>query len=77
MPKKEILDPQGRTVKQNLGRLGIKDITDIRIGKHIQVSLQAASQAAAEEVIDRACKEVFVNPIMEVYDFVVKELNAG
>ena len=52
MPQKEILDPQGKAVKLGLHNLGIDDVSDVRIGKHITLSLDADSEAAAQQLVE-------------------------
>lgn len=58
MPKKEILDPQGKAVKLGLGNLGLKNIEDVRIGKHITMEVQAASHDEATAEVELACKKL-------------------
>ncbi len=72
MPKKEILDPQGKAVKLGLGNLGMDTVEDVRIGKHVMLRLQADSQAQAEEKVDAACTKLLANLIMESYDYTLE-----
>jgi phosphoribosylformylglycinamidine synthase PurS subunit len=74
MPLKEILDPQGKAVKLGLGNLGIKDIQDVRMGKHITIELEAVNQKEAEEKTETACKKLLANLIMESYIFKVSSI---
>lgn len=69
MPKEELLDPQGKTVGKNLKNVGINGVKNVRIGKHIHLELSADSEKEAEEKVERACKKLFANPIMETYSF--------
>lgn len=69
MPQKEILDPQGKAVKIGLQNLGINQVADARIGKHIQLQLEANSEAEAREIVTEACKKLLANIIMEEFDF--------
>lgn len=71
MPLKEILDPQGKAVKLGLNNLGIKDVADVRIGKHISMELEAANQAEAEKNVETACKKLLANLIMEGFTYSV------
>lgn len=73
MPKKEILDPQGKAVKLGLGNLGLKNIDDVRIGKHITMEVQADSHDEAVAEVDLACKKLLANLIMESYEFEIEE----
>jgi phosphoribosylformylglycinamidine synthase PurS subunit len=72
MPLKEILDPQGKAVKLGLGNLGIQNIGDVRIGKHISLELEAKDQAEAEKNVETACKKLLANLIMEGFTYKVK-----
>lgn len=71
MPLKEILDPQGKAVKIGLGNLGLNNVSDVRIGKHITLELIADTKEEAEKNVDHACKKLLANLIMEVYTFKV------
>lgn len=71
MPLKELLDPQGKVVGKNMQNIGISGIEDVRIGKHIQISLEANDQTEAEKLIDDSCKKILANLIMESYKFTV------
>lgn len=73
MPLEAILDPQGKAVSQNLPSLGLGEITNVRIGKHITVMVEAESKSIAESKVDEACKKLLCNEIMEGYSFEVSE----
>ncbi len=73
MPLEALLDPQGKAVTQSMSNLGLKEITDVRIGKHIRVFIEADSKEVAEAKTDEACKKLLVNEIMEGYTFYVEE----
>ena len=75
MPLKELLDPQGKAVGAGMKNLGLNDIHDVRIGKHITLELEAATKEAATEKVEQACKKLLANQIMESYTFQVSELN--
>ena len=71
--KKTIADPQGLTVKHALESLGYKEVKDVRIGKLITLILDAESKEAAEHRLNKMCKELLANPIIEDYSFEIKE----
>ena len=71
MPKKEILDPQGKAVSSSMKNLGLTTIQNVRIGKHISLEITADSQAQAKELVDQACKNLLANLIMESYEFTI------
>lgn len=69
MPHKELLDPQGKTVNKNMKNIGIDNVEDIRIGKHIEMTFEADSEETAKAKVDNACKKLLANVIMEKYTF--------
>ncbi len=69
MPHKELLDPQGKTVLHNMKNLGFAGTQDVRIGKHIELSIEAADESAARAQVEEACKKLLANLIMESYSF--------
>lgn len=73
MPKDALLDPQGKAVTQSMGNLGLTEVSDVRIGKHIRLFIEADSKATAEAKADEACKKILANEIMESYSFEVLE----
>jgi phosphoribosylformylglycinamidine synthase len=74
MPHKELLDPQGKTVALNLKNIDVHDVKDVRIGKHIEMTLDAADANEAESKVDLACKKLLSNVIMETYSFKIKSI---
>jgi phosphoribosylformylglycinamidine synthase len=71
MPNKELLDPQGKTVAKNMHNLNIDGVDTVRIGKHIEMVLEADTKAAAKKQVDTACKKLLANVIMESYNYEV------
>ena len=67
MPLEAILDPQGKAVTQSMGNLGLSEISNVRIGKHITLKVEAESEVSAKEKVDIACKKLLCNLIMESY----------
>lgn len=67
MPLKELLDPQGKAVLGGLANLGIKSINDVRIGKHIQLNLEAASAEEAKSIAQEAAQKLLANQVMEEF----------
>ncbi|MEM6967228.1 MAG: phosphoribosylformylglycinamidine synthase subunit PurS [Bacteroidota bacterium] len=74
MPHKELLDPQGKTVANNMKNLDISGVEDVRIGKHITMTLDAESEEEANSKVDTACKKLLANVIMETYTFSLKNV---
>lgn len=67
MPLKELLDPQGKAVMGGLSNLGLKKINDVRIGKHIQLHIDATDAVEAKNIAEEAAKKLLANPVMEEY----------
>ena len=74
MPHKALLDPQGKAVTGSMKNLGLPEIGNVRIGKHIQLEIEADGEAAAREKIEKACKELLANPIMEGFNYSIAAL---
>ena len=71
MPLKDLLDPQGKAVMGGLKNLGISSVTDVRIGKHIDLQVEAATKEEAIAIAEEATKKLLANPVMEVYEITV------
>ncbi|MEN0055602.1 MAG: phosphoribosylformylglycinamidine synthase subunit PurS [Mucilaginibacter sp.] len=74
MPKKEILDPQGKAVTGSMKNLGLAEIHNVRIGKHITLEIEADSVETANAKVELACKNLLANLIMESYTFTLQEV---
>jgi len=68
MPLKDLLDPQGKAVLGGLQNLGLSSISDVRIGKHIDLQIEAAAKEAAFQMASNAAKKLLANPVMEVFE---------
>jgi phosphoribosylformylglycinamidine synthase PurS subunit len=73
MPKKELLDPQGKAVSSSMKNLGLPEVGNVRIGKHISLEVEAESKEAAQQRVEKACKELLANQIMESFEFELSE----
>ena len=73
MPHKEILDPQGKAVMLGLHNLGFQNVNQVRVGKHIDLYVDASSADEASEKVEEACKKLLANVIMESYSFKILE----
>jgi phosphoribosylformylglycinamidine synthase subunit PurS len=65
--KPGILDVQGAAVKRALGGLGFADVSDLRVGKVIEVDVDAPSAVEARTRVDAMCRKLLANPILEDY----------
>jgi phosphoribosylformylglycinamidine synthase len=68
MPLKELLDPQGKAVMGGLKNLGLGNVHDVRIGKHITLQIEAASKEDAQQIAENACQKLLANQVMEFYE---------
>lgn len=69
MPLKALLDPQGKTITKSMKNLGLPEITNVRMGKHITLEVEAADRQDAHLKVETACKKLLANPIMEYFEF--------
>ena len=68
-PKPVVNDPQGLTVKQGLATLGFREVEDVRVGKYIEVSLEADSVHEARERVEAMCRQLLANHVIEDFRF--------
>jgi len=66
-PKQGILDPQGEAVESALGHLGFS-VSDARVGKVIDLEVEAADEAAAKAEVEKMCAQLLANPLIESYE---------
>ena len=69
--KPVVLDPQGEAVLHGLHQLGFGDVSGVRVGKFLEVTLAAASEKAAGDAVRQMCDKLLANPVIERYDYVV------
>ncbi|MDT7923771.1 MAG: phosphoribosylformylglycinamidine synthase subunit PurS [Chlorobiota bacterium] len=67
MLQRPILDVQGNTVEQALHAIGFEMMHNVRIGKYIELELEAESAQRARELIEDACRQLLANPVIEEY----------
>ena len=68
MPLKDLLDPQGKAVLVGLKNLDIHTIADVRIGKNIDLQIEAASKDEAKSIAAEAAGKLLANPVMETFE---------
>jgi phosphoribosylformylglycinamidine synthase len=69
MPLEALLDPQGKAVTQSMSNLGLNEISNVRIGKHITLFVEADNVESAKEQVNQACNKLLCNQIMESFTF--------
>ena len=67
-PKPGILDPQGRAVEGSFGHLGIDGVSDVRVGRRVELTVDADDEPAARLVVERLAGELLSNPLIEAYE---------
>jgi len=68
MLKKGILDVQGKTVENALNSMEFTNIHNVRIGKYVELTVEAQNQDEAKKIVDQACSKLIANPIIEDYE---------
>lgn len=75
VPRRGILDPQGKAVADALHTLGFKSVEDVHVGRHVVVELKASDSKTAEQQARAMCEKLLANPVTE--DFEVAEVRAS
>ena len=68
--KRDVLDPQGKTIKKALEGMSFKNINDVRQGKYFEIDIDEKNQKKAEEKIDQMCKKLLANLVIEDYKII-------
>lgn len=71
-----VLDPAGVAVRSGLQHLGYTNVTNVRIGKYMELEIDAQDETTAREQVDRLCDQMLANPVIEVYHFQLAILEA-
>ena len=66
-PKEGILDPQGRAVERSLPHLGIEGVSAVRVGRRVELTVEAADEAAARTTVERLASDLLSNPLIEAF----------
>ncbi len=73
--KPGLSDPQGKAVESSLPALGWSNVSNVRVGKHIQLEVEAGDESAAVEQVNEMARRLLSNPVIE--DFRVLEMEAN
>jgi phosphoribosylformylglycinamidine synthase subunit PurS len=68
VPRRGILDPQGKAVADALHTLGFAGVRDARIGRHVVLEVDAADRSAADGAVRDMCQRLLANPVTEDYE---------
>lgn len=72
--KKSILDPQGNATKKGLEHLGFSEVKDVRVGKYLEVTLEASNKTEAEDKVLEMCKQLLANLVVEDFEYELVEV---
>ncbi|NCN11009.1 MAG: phosphoribosylformylglycinamidine synthase subunit PurS [Leptospira sp.] len=72
--KESVLDPQGQTVLRTLQGMSEQTVQDVRVGKYVEMKLQADSTESAQEIATRICDKLLVNSVIESYHLEIAKL---
>lgn len=75
--KPVVNDPQGLVVRDSLRRLGFDSVHGVRVGKHIEVELEADSESACRTAVAFMCEKLLRNPVIEDYRILGVRAHAG
>ena len=73
MPRQEVLDPQGDAVRQGLVSLGYDEVSDVRVGRYVELELAAPTVDAASERVTAMCRQLLANEVIEDFSFEIEE----
>ncbi len=68
--KKDVLDPQGKVIKQALDGMGFKDINEIRQGKYFEIDVKEVDPLKAKNIVEDMCKKLLANLVIENYQII-------
>lgn len=71
--RKSILDPQGKAAHNALKNLGLNEVNQVRIGKRIELDIEASDENEAQAIAEEACTKLLANEVMEDYNIEIHE----
>jgi phosphoribosylformylglycinamidine synthase subunit PurS len=70
--RNSILDPKGKAAHHALQNLGLKPVKDVRIGKYIELNIDASSKGEAYKLAETACAKLLANEVMEDFQITIE-----
>ncbi len=70
-----VLDPAGEAIKSAAGKLGVENVNSLRIGKLIDIHLEAAEKQEAIKKVELLCDRLFANKVIEDYEYSFENIN--
>jgi len=77
LPKDGILDPQGRAVEGSFGHLGIEGVSGVRVGRRVELTVDAETENDARATVERLASELFSNPLIESFTIEWVDIRVG
>jgi len=71
--KEGLLDPQGKTIGSSLKALGYKEVSEVKVGKLIEINLSTKDRNDASKKIEEMCRKLLANPVIEVFEYKIEE----
>ena len=71
MPKKGVLDPQGKAIEKSLNQLGFPQINKVIQGKLIEIEIDSIDEAKAKKIVEDASKKLLANLVIEDYEITI------
>jgi len=71
MPKKGVLDPQGKAIEKSLNQLGFSQINSVIQGKLIEIEIDSINESDAQKIVDDASKQLLANLVIEDYEITI------
>lgn len=75
--KPSVFDPQGNAVERSVQGLGHRGVSDVRMGKYVHFFLEAEDTEVADRKVKELCDTVLCNPVIETYEFWIREVAAN
>lgn len=72
MLRSGIADPQGQTIERALPALGYAGVDGVRVGKHIELAVDAEDEQAARAQVEELCRQLLANPVIESFEVVIR-----
>ena len=71
MPKKGVLDPQGKAIEKSLNQLGFSQINSVIQGKLIEIEIDSINENDAQKIVEDASKKLLANLVIEDYEITI------
>ena len=71
--KNEVLDPQGKVIKQTLKNMGYLNVNDVRQGKYFEINISEKDPVKGKDLVEQICKKLLTNTIIENYKVKIDE----